>query len=135
MRLIATVAGFLFVFLASCTPSPPTLEKVPCHPANGSLSIGGKHAKGATIILVPKNEPPGSKVPRPRATVGEDGKFALSTFGKEDGAPPGEYGIIVFWPGNEQDDQLNGRYNAPAKTAKTLTIVAGKNELPAIKLN
>jgi hypothetical protein len=134
MRPYEVMSGILVMVGVACTPSPPTLEKVPCHPASGKLSIGGRIPKGATILFVPVNEPADSKIPRPRATIGENGTFSLSTFGKEDGAPPGEYGIIVFWPGNEMDDQLQGRYSSPEKTAKKLTIVAGKNDLPEIKL-
>ena len=133
-RLAAACVGIVFTILTGCTPSPPTQEKVPCHPASGSLFIGGKPAKGATIIFVPKNEPAGSKIPRPRGTVGDDGSFQVTTFDPADGAPPGEYGLTVIWPGNDQDDQLNGRYSLPDKAGKTLKVVEGKNDFGAIKL-
>lgn len=134
-QIAAILMTILIVALAGCSSAPGTqLDKVPCHPASGKLFIGGKAAKGASIIFVPKNEPQDSKTPRPRATVGDDGAFQLSTFDNGDGAPPGEYGLIIYWPGNEQDDQLNGRYGSPEKTGQKLKIVEGPNDLGAIKL-
>lgn len=122
-------------FVSGCGGgSSSTVGAVPCHPAKGSLFIGDKPAVGATLICVPKNEAPGSMTPRPRATVGEDGAFVLSTFGTDDGAPVGEYGLMVYWPGNDSDDRLNGRYDSPAKTKQSVTIAAGNNDIPPIKL-
>jgi len=124
---------FCVLSFAGCTgvPSEPT---VPCYPASGSLTIANKAAKGATIIFVPKNEPPDTKILRPRANVNDDGTFKIRTFGIDDGAPAGEYGMIVIWPGNEKDDQLDGRYSTPAQTALTVKIAEGTNEIPPLKL-
>ncbi len=120
--------------VSGCGGGTATVGEVPCSPAKGSLFIGEKPAAGATLICIPKTEASGSLTPRPRATVGEDGSFALSTFGTGDGAPVGEYGLMIFWPGNDSDDRLNGRYDSPAKTKQTVTIAAGNNDLPPIKL-
>lgn len=127
-------ASLCVLLLISCTPAPPTQEKVPCHPASGSLSIGNKPAKGATIIFVPKNEPADAKVPRPRANVEDDGSFKIATYDVADGAPVGEYGMIIHWPGNEKDDQLDGRYSTPQKSAITIKIAEGSNNIPPLKL-
>ena len=131
-----TTRAFLMVSLlgfAACATRPAE-NKTPCFPASGSLTIGNEQAKGALIIFVPKNEVGEAKLPRPRATVANDGTFKLSTFATNDGAPAGDYGVIVLWPGNETDDRLDGRYNAPEKTAVTVKIASSPTEIPAIKL-
>ena len=125
---------FCLPFLTGCGDSSPPVASVPCHLAKGTLIIGDKPAAGATIILVPKTEIAGSTTPRPQGKVDDNGTFQLSTFGTNDGAPAGEYGLIVFWPGNDSDDRLNGRYDTPAETKQTVKIAEGTNDIPPIKL-
>jgi len=128
---------FLFLgtaLLAGCGGSSSGISRVPCHPAKGSLFIGDKPATGASVFFVPTKETPESQTPRPRGTVGADGTFRLSTFDTDDGAPAGEYGLIIFWPGQETDDRLNGRYDSPEKSKQTVKIAVGSNEIPPIKL-
>lgn len=124
----------LLAFCLGCGGSSAGLVPLPCHPAAGSLFIGGKPAAGATIVFRPTVETPDMQVPYPRATIGPDGTFQLSTYGANDGAPVGEYGFTVAWAGDEGGDRLKGKYESPEKTAKTVKIVAGDNKLPPIKL-
>src|SRR5262245_1990400 len=69
-------------------------------PVKGVLTHKGKQgeqpAAGALVVF----HPVGIQVHeanRPMATVRSDGTFALSTFGREDGAPAGEYYVTVVW--------------------------------------
>ncbi|MCI0682696.1 MAG: hypothetical protein L0Y71_11375 [Gemmataceae bacterium] len=64
----------------------------------------------------------------PRGTVGADGSFKLTSYVAGDGAPAGEYGVLITWPragaaedeeseAPESEDRLDGAYsnpNAPA---------------------
>ncbi|WP_149108544.1 hypothetical protein [Limnoglobus roseus] len=131
LRFLLLPALFSLSCLPGCGPTPTSnVPTAACYPARGQLTVAGKPAVGATIILVPAN----ATDARPRATVGPEGKFTLSTFATNDGAPAGEYGLIVFWKGAEVDDQLNGRYSTPEKTNQKVTIADGKPELPPIQL-
>jgi hypothetical protein len=88
--------AFLFGFVPACSaPSSPTAGQKPVHPVKGQLFVNDKPAAGAFVLFVPVNEPADAKDPRPGAEVGEDGSFALSTYGENDGAPAGEYVVVV----------------------------------------
>ncbi len=123
-----------------CSSSGPA-KKV-CYPVKGELTVAGKPAEGATIILQPREaDPTDWSAGFPRATVGADGKFQVSTYGENDGAPAGEYVILVTWeapnPANEEasgPDRLGGRYIDPAKSKLTAKVEPRPTELPPIKL-
>jgi hypothetical protein len=97
---------------------------------------GGKAAAGAFVLFIPALEAADSPVPRPRATVKEDGSFVLSTYGEEDGAPAGDYLVTVTWSPSDRDDEdkLGGRYKDRAKTPLKATVKEGSNELPAFQV-
>ena len=123
-----------------CSPGGPA-KKV-CYPVKGELTVAGKPAEGATIILQPREaDPTDWSAGFPRATVGADGKFQVSTYGENDGAPAGDYVILVTWaapnPANEESsgpDRLGGRYIDPVKSKLTAAVEARPTELPPIKL-
>src|SRR5262245_66458148 len=89
--LLLVCAAILFV---GC-PQAGAKKKV-CYPVRGELTVAGKPADGATVILQPKeaNRDEWSDG-YPRATVGADGKFQVSTYGENDGAPAGDYIVLV----------------------------------------
>jgi hypothetical protein len=124
------------LLLGACTGSnQPTANRKPVHPVRGQLLVAGKPATGAFVFLVPIDEPPEPTDPRPRATVADDGSFDMSMYGDKDGAPAGEYTVIVMWEGEGGYDKLKGQYNDPAKSKLRVTVKEGKNELPPFRLN
>ena len=99
--------------------------------------------EGAFVVFKPVKEMPQLQKTggNPRGTVGKDGKFKLTTHRPDDGAPVGEYEIIITWhrpnegEGDDGPDLLRGRYRDPAKSRLPRMIVKeGSNELPPIKL-
>jgi hypothetical protein len=123
-----------------CSGGAP--QKKVCFPVRGELTVAGKPADGAAVILQPKdaNREEWSEG-YPRATVGADGKFQVSTYGENDGAPAGDYIILVSWeaqsPTNEEasgPDRLGGRYIDPTKSKLTATVEPRPTELPPIRL-
>ena len=77
----------------------------------------------AQVVFRPKGDPKPEDWPDgfPRATVGADGSFKLTTYQNHDGAPEGEYDVLLHWPlkkraQKEEDeerpgeDRLEGRY-------------------------
>ena len=59
-------------------------------PVSGTVTLNGQAVEGATVSFV------GGAANRPTTgTTDAQGKFTLSTFEPNDGAPPGEYSITV----------------------------------------
>lgn len=73
------------LFTAGCQ------EGIALYPAEGLVQFeNGKPVRNATIELISKDKGPG-----PRGRVDREGKFQLSTFKPDDGAPVGEYQVVV----------------------------------------
>ncbi len=145
MRSALRLIPLLMVICAAvqtigCSSGGP--PKKVCYPVKGELTVGGKPAEGATVMLQPKDANPTDwSAGYPRATVGADGKFQVSTYGENDGAPAGDYVILITWeapnPANEEasgPDRLGGRYIDPDKSKLTATVEPRPTELPPIKL-
>ena len=140
-RLISLLLLVSAGLLGICCSKGGTSKKV-SYPVKGELTVQGKPAEGATVMFQPRDANPADwSDGYPRATVGADGKFQVSTYGENDGAPAGEYVILVSWeapnPTNEEasgPDRLGGRYVDPAKSKLTAKIEPRPNELPAIRL-
>lgn len=114
------------LFLAGCSGS--SIETVP---AKGKLTVNGQPAGGAKIIFVPQNVAPEAAKERPHATSQADGSFELSTIDPGDGAPIGDYKVLVTWPVESADpeashgtDQLNFAYANEEKTTLTQSVTA-----------
>lgn len=113
---------------------------VAVHPVQGAIKFRGQPIAGAFVSLSPTN--PTEGVPAPRATVGPDGSFAVTTYNGNDGAPEGEYVLTVQWyrPIRQDNELVGGPNVLPAKyaSAKTsdlrITVAAGENQLQPIQL-
>src|SRR6266496_3538655 len=82
---------------AGCSQNSGPPRKV-CYPVSGELTFQGKAAEGATVMFQPREANAAEwSAGYPRATVGSDGKFQVSTYGENDGAPTGDYVILVAW--------------------------------------
>lgn len=118
-------------------------DRVAVHPARGTISFEGRPIANASIFLHPLgvNEP---EFPRPRATVAEDGSFIVGTYGKDDGAPAGQYQVTVQWfPKADKSDReggplprnlLPGRYARCESSGLTVHIQKGENQIPLFQL-
>lgn len=115
-------------------------SRVPVHPVLGAIQFRGQPIVGAFVALHPKNAT--AEVPSPRATVGSDGSFTLSTYDGNDGAPEGEYVLTVQWykpikQGNEVvggPNVLPKKYSSPQTSDLKITVAAGENRLQPIQL-
>jgi tetratricopeptide (TPR) repeat protein len=141
--LMATViaAGlFYFFFPVSLFK---TLGRPSLQPVHGQAFFQNQPIPQASVVLDPAwTKEPG--FPRPHAVVKDDGSFVLSTYGQEDGAPDGEYRVMVTWfvrtPGEDYDGAPSPPNNLPAKYGRfdtsglAVRIEKGKNEIPALQL-
>ena len=128
--------------LSSCggaaKPSEPLL------PTTGQVFYQGKPAIGATVILHPLVEPEKWKQGFPSGPVTADGSVKIKTAGEWDGAPAGEYMVVVVWmpaaSGDERTaeegtvDKLAGKYADPANSAWKVTVAGTRCELPRMDL-
>src|SRR5262245_62008275 len=114
----------------------------PVFPAEGKVLVGKdkKPAAGAMVIFHPA-DPSDGDPNKPRANVGDDGSFTLTTYTQNDGAPAGDYVVTIEWPGPRKNpfdpggpDRLGGRYSNPKKSKLRVTIEAQPNELKPIEL-
>jgi hypothetical protein len=118
-------------------------KRVEVHPVQGKVLFRGKPAVGAVVVF----QPSGGRLPpdvpmAPNGTVKADGTFRLSTYEEGDGAPAGDYKVVLYWPGTaaegeeatQNEDRLEGRYNDPQKPLLQFQVKAGPNEVPPIQI-
>jgi hypothetical protein len=130
-------AATLLVLIAvlGCKSGQVAEKRKPVFPVRGKVLVQGKPAAGANVFFVPVDEPATPTDPRPRGEVREDGSFELGMYGAKDGAPAGEYLVIVLWEGEGGYDRLKGQYSDPTKSKLRVTVKEGTNELPPFQLN
>ena len=112
---------------------------------NGKVNVDGKPAPTMMVIFCPVGGTPDFQKARPMGVTKEDGTFVLNTFGGGDGAPAGQYKVLMNWPsqvkGLSRDgtaqfgtDRLQGRYNDLEKSPFTVEVKSGTNDLPPFEL-
>jgi hypothetical protein len=122
--------------------------RIPLYPVTGSIVVDGKPADGAMVIFCPQEGQTEQLMrERPVGFAGNDGKYQLTTFVSNDGAPAGQYKVLIQWPlSNTQQggdprggrgggpDRLRGRYFNLERTTLTATINEAPTEIPAFQL-
>ena len=120
--------------LSACGKGGPDL-----HPVSGQVFFRDQPAAGAQVVFQPVGEA-SAQPERPTGTVGADGSFKLQTYPHGEGAPVGEYGVIISWMPENARDLPNPQNKLPAKYADMnspalkATVKEGNNELPAFRL-
>jgi len=86
---------------------------------------------------------PAEKAPQPLGTTDAGGRFSLTMLKAGDGAPLGEYAVTIELREPRQIGEeiardgpnlLPPRYASPQLTPLRHKVIAGKNEVPEIKL-
>jgi hypothetical protein len=104
-------------------------------PVEGKVTLGGKRLVGGTISFIPLEGEPNA--PRPEGIIDDRGNYSLKTAGK-DGAPAGEYRVIVTTSGADktQDEVFDSRYshteNSPLKREVTESAPAGTYDIELV---
>lgn len=109
------------------------------YPVKGKLLVDGKPGAGALLVLHAKGKPDAGGI-RPRAYVGPDGSFELSTYVSNDGAPEGDYAVTIdlrqqIKNGNEAyagPSLLPTAYSKPDTSPVSVRVAQGSNELPIV---
>ena len=118
---------------ASCGGGGPNL-----FPVKGSVLYQDKPAVGATVVFQPLNSTSESLMPS--GVVGADGTFTLKTPPHGDGAPAGEYVVLVtLFPPNAREMQnpqslLPAWFGSPTDSPLRATVTSGNNQLEPFRL-
>jgi hypothetical protein len=129
-RLAAAAAVLL---LPACGGGGPKL-----HPVRGKVLYLEQPAEGAIVVFQPANSGPDS--PMPAGTVGADGTFTLRTHPQGEGAPAGDYVVLVTWlPPNARElenpkNKLPPKYSSQTNSPLRATVKPGTNELEPFRL-
>ena len=95
MRTTLTIS-FAFCLLAGCSGRTKDPPRVPVHPVEGKLIVGGRLAGNSRVVFHPVDK--ANSIPiNPVANTRPDGTFQLMTYTTGDGAPAGEYIVTVVW--------------------------------------
>jgi hypothetical protein len=116
-------------------------------PVTGEVFVQQQPATGALVVLHPTGE---AKLLSwdhgfPCAFVEEDGSFRITLHPLGEGAPEGEYKVVVTWPMEKPDgdpeaeepemiDQLSGRYADPSQVKLIAKVVGPSTELRRYEL-
>jgi hypothetical protein len=120
--------------------------RIATYPVWGTVMVNNQPADGAIVIFCPVDPNAELENLRPAGKADSSGRFSLTTFESGDGAPEGNYKVLVKWPaearpddregraGTMGPDRLRGRYYNIDKTPLTATIESQSNELPPFEL-
>jgi hypothetical protein len=123
--------------------------RLPRSPVSGRVTVDGKPAAGAIVVLHPVagGVPLEAEKIRPTGTCNRDGKFVLGTWELADGVPAGRWKATVQWftaagaadgadpeTAHVETDRLGGAYGDPEATPLTVEVLAGPLELSAFEL-
>jgi hypothetical protein len=139
-RLALTIVAVLAaVSMAGCGRANGDRARV--YPAEGQVVWNGKPLAGAQVVFYPQAESEAKASP-PKAQTDSEGRFRLSTYAADDGAPEGAYAVtVLYYPPQKQDggyvpgpNVLPKKYASPKTTDLRAQVVQGANSLPALVL-
>jgi hypothetical protein len=146
--LVRPLAALL---LAAAFASGCQSGRLPTAPVAGKITFDGKPLANAELWLVPKSEAVKNAAIaiRPYAKTSADGTFTVTSYYVDDGAPLGEYAVMVVPPGSRaapEEDRANDlpaekkqrsprpvpfplKYQDPTTSGLTVTVTDGPNQL------
>lgn len=134
--------ALLPLVLSSCgAPDQPTEV---LYPTEGHVFYQGSPAAGAMVILHPVNAQGEWKRGYPNGVVAADGTVAIQSGGERDGAPAGEYSVLVIWmetpavegrtSEEDTEDKLGGRYANSESPMWRVKVDNAPCEIPRLDL-
>ena len=133
--LLFTLAGLALTY-ASCG------NRNGLYPVSGHVTYQREPAVGATVFLRRTGGDPLNE-PMIMGLVQEDGAFTLVCGSLGNGAPPGQYDVLIEWKRSSNQtrgltqrvpDKLKGRYADPVHPRLHAVIKAENNCLPPFEL-
>ena len=136
---VLAVAGLLLAGVTGCGAGKPAWEHV--FTTTGSLTYDGKPIEGAVLVFTPKDESVPAKV-RPMARTDASGHFEVGTYDIADGAPEGDYDVVVTWTplvkhaggASPGPNRLPPRYASNATSKLTVHVNSDDTQLETLAL-
>jgi hypothetical protein len=143
-RIYACLVGLVVLLVGGCGDG-----KITRYPVSGTVLVNGQPAEGAQIVFCPVSPGPELENFRPAGFTDSAGKFSLTTIDSTDGAPAGQYKVLVKWlaqsastddgrggrGGPRGPDRLKGKYYNLDTTPLSATIEEKANDLPPFELS
>jgi hypothetical protein len=105
-------------------------DKPKLYPVKGVVKYNGKPMSGGgTVIFFPLK---GGSGKESSGTIADNGTFELMTYTKGDGAPPGEYRVVVYQSTSKEPD---GASDDGKKRAEAVEAVSKADQIPLIYSN
>ena len=145
LRLVSVRTGTgLFLALTALLMSSCGNGRKTCYPISGTVNVDGKPVADA-MVQFHSSDPADHDGPNRVIAVAmtdDAGKFKISTYGDNDGAPAGEYAVTITWRQrsgllkNQFDgpDRLKGKYNNKEQSGLKVTIEKKPQELTPFEL-
>jgi hypothetical protein len=126
----------VLVILVGCSQ-----EKLPIstQQISGRVLYDNKAAEGVAVYLGPIQAPTIPDIPaNPHGVTDKDGRFSISTYGENDGAPKGKYQLMMMWVDENsklesKPERFFGWYDS-VNSKIMVDITDGENVIPDIKV-
>ena len=126
----AIVAAAVAILGMSGCSSSDQLDVVP---VSGKVFYDGQPADGVTIYLHHKDPAIAKKI-HPSGDVDANGNFKISTYGIDDGAPPGDYKATFEWTNSEDGPSLLPEpFSSPQLSNFNVKISDSKTVIPTFE--
>ena len=112
---------------------------IPTQQISGRVLYDNKAAEGVAIYLGPIAAPTVPDIPaNPHGVTDKDGRFIISTYGENDGAPKGKYQLMMMWVDESsklesKPERFFGWYDS-VNSKIMVDITDGENVIPDIKV-
>lgn len=143
-RILISLTPVVSIFLSSGCGSSTETAGPDRYPATGFLKFQGKPASGAMLRFIPVRRGGGiastDGISGLAAIAAADGSFTVMSGDGKEGAPEGEYKLLVLWldepPGGGLPvDRLRGKYFDEAKPVALLVVKPESNDWGNIELS
>jgi hypothetical protein len=140
------IATSIFVLLGLLSSSGCGDGRFKRYPVTGSVLVDGQPAEGAFVYFCPVSGTDEVMAKRPFGRTDSQGQYELTTFEGNDGAPAGQYRVVIQWPSEENavdersgrakmgPDRLQGKYYKLADSTITASVEERSNEIPPFEL-
>ncbi len=140
MRPVLLVMAGMTLAIAGC--SKGRHDRIAVYPAEGQVLWQGAPLAGAQVVLLSPQQSKDAKTIPSRGRTDTNGKFRLTTYEAGDGAPEGDYAVVVTCnPVVKTDDgwvvgpnTLPRKYANVKTTDLRVTLTKGPNTLPPLDL-
>jgi hypothetical protein len=128
-HVIRLLAVCCLLVQVGCGGGKDAVPSKPTFPVKGQVFFEDRPVKGALVVFHPLDDP-GSKPVRSYARTEADGRFTLSTYVPQDGAPAGRYAVtIVIEDDGDGSRSLPARYASPQTSGFVVQVKEGNNQL------